>query len=235
MLERLDVAARYMMGARYCGFCGWLRSRHHLEHRIIEDIWHEESLLRTLDINSAEVSFKELQQAIVAYPDRIDHMHHRRFEQLIADVFRNNGYSVELTRSTRDGGRDLIVLRKDSNEEAIVEVKRHRRRVGVELVRQLRGVQLRDGVPHAALVAARGFTSDAHVEASSPRPAALGFNLSLLDALDLLRSLDLLREPAQSISALNRHREAYRAWIVGQQSEMAVRRDQGSWREYLPD
>jgi hypothetical protein len=213
LLARVDVAARYLVEAQVCGFCGWSHGEHQFERRTIKDSWQTESLLRALAVNSAELCLDELQRALLVKPELIDHVHHRRFEQFVADAFRVAGYSVELTRSTKDGGRDLIVMRQDDEHEAIVEVKRHRAKVGVGLVRELRGVQLRDGVSHAVLVAARGFTSGALTEAQSVRPKELGFTMTLVDALDFLRSLDLLREPAQTISALDRDRTAYRAWL----------------------
>jgi hypothetical protein len=212
-VARSLLAATYISDAIYCGFCGWFRVDHDFETRRIRDRHQTESILRALSVDSAELCLDELKRAIVARPDLIDSVHHRRFEEIIADAFRNVGYSVELTRPTKDGGRDLVVLRHDDDHEAIVEIKRYRGKVGVDLVRQLRGVQLRDGVAHAILVAARGFTADAHAEAGHPRPAELGFTMSLVDALDLLRSLDLLHEPAMSVAAVDRDRSAYRDWI----------------------
>lgn len=207
------MASRYRMTALCCGFCGWFRAKHHFERRAIENKWNTESLLRSLNVNSAELCIAELQQALLAEPGLIDHVHHRRFERVIGDAFSTAGYSVELTRSTKDGGRDLIVLRQDDEHEAIVEIKRHKAKVGVDLVRQLRGVQVRDGAPHAILVAARGFTAGAHGEAQSAHAAELGFTMSLIDALDFLRSLNLLNEPARSVSALQRDRAIYRQWL----------------------
>ncbi|HET9162873.1 MAG TPA: restriction endonuclease [Solirubrobacterales bacterium] len=166
-----------------------------------------------MPVESAELSLGELRTAIAARPERATQLPPRRFEELVGDVFANEGYRVELTQSTRDGGRDLIVLRESDEIEAIVEVKRHKKRVGVDLVRQLRGVQIRDNVPYAILVATMGFSKDAQAEAAAGAPEALGFTLDLYDIDELMRAMDTLAEPVESPAAIERSRERYRAWL----------------------
>ncbi|MCP3854036.1 MAG: restriction endonuclease [Actinomycetia bacterium] len=161
--------------------------------------------------DSAELAIRELRQALVVRPDLINFVDPTRFEHVIASIFRDVGYTVEVTRRTQDGGKDLVIL-QDGHTHAIVEVKRHRQRVGVELVRQLLGVQLRDGERRAILVASNGFTSGAIREAGSKGPRSLGFELELISALDILRAAELLEEPAMSISAIERSRQDYRHW-----------------------
>ena len=68
----------------------------------------------------------------------------REFEELIAELLEQKGYSTELTKQTRDGGYDLIAL-KDDNGFALkylVECKKHRkdRTVGIGIVRSFSDV-----------------------------------------------------------------------------------------------
>jgi len=42
------------------------------------------------------------------YPERMYDMNPRKFEELIAAIFKDFGFDVELTKATRDGGRDII-------------------------------------------------------------------------------------------------------------------------------
>jgi restriction system protein len=69
----------------------------------------------------------------------------RQFEELIAALFRNHGFEVELTAQTQDGGYDIVAASHSrlSSEVALIEVKHFapHRPVGVGLVRALYGVK----------------------------------------------------------------------------------------------
>jgi restriction system protein len=68
----------------------------------------------------------------------------RKFEELVADMFRNQGYEVTLTPSSNDGGMDVIAVRRDGigTVMIVVECKRYAEdnKVGVEIARGLYGV-----------------------------------------------------------------------------------------------
>lgn len=68
----------------------------------------------------------------------------RKFEELVAELFRDLGYYVELTKQTRDGGMDLRAFRREpfGTILTLVECKRYApdRKVGVGVVRSLHGV-----------------------------------------------------------------------------------------------
>ena len=50
----------------------------------------------------------------------IPYKHSRILEEMIAEIFSGLGYDVELTKRTRDGGKDIIALRKrDGKNEKI--------------------------------------------------------------------------------------------------------------------
>src|SRR5438874_3653029 len=69
----------------------------------------------------------------------------REFEEIIAEIFHQKGFHVELTRQTADGGRDIIAIHNKLNirSKYIIECKRYapERKVSVELVRSLLGVK----------------------------------------------------------------------------------------------
>lgn len=49
----------------------------------------------------------------------------RQFEELIAELFVGFGYEVELTRRTRDGGKDIVAIkRREVNTKYLIECKR---------------------------------------------------------------------------------------------------------------
>lgn len=79
------------------------------------------------------------------HPEELYKLHPRRFEELVAELFSEFGYDVELTQRTRDGGSDIIAVRKsDISVKCLVECKRYARdrRVSVGTVRALHGVTL---------------------------------------------------------------------------------------------
>ncbi len=51
----------------------------------------------------------------------------RKFEELAAEIFRSHGFDVELTAQTRDGGYDIIAIKRNdpTSFRVLVEAKRH--------------------------------------------------------------------------------------------------------------
>jgi len=94
----------------------------------------------------------------------------RIFEELIATVFSKHGFQVELTKKTRDGGRDIIAIRSDLGIKSkyIIECKRYASHhpVRVDLVRGLYGVQVQEGANKSVLATTSYFTPDAKEFAS---------------------------------------------------------------------
>jgi restriction system protein len=92
----------------------------------------------------------------------------QQFEQVIADAFRRHGYRVqEVGRQGRaDGGVDLVLTR--DGRTTVVQAKHWRRDViGVQLVRELFGVQQQMRAFGAAFVTTSRYTTDARAFASS--------------------------------------------------------------------
>lgn len=89
----------------------------------------------------------------------------RRFEELIADLFSRQGFEVQLTKRTRDGGRDIIAFlhRFNITTKYLVECKRYapERRVGIEIVHRLFGVKIAEAANKAILATTSGFTKPA--------------------------------------------------------------------------
>lgn len=89
----------------------------------------------------------------------------RKFEELIAHIFSLHGFSVQLTKQTRDGGRDIIAIRSDLGirSKYIIECKRYapNNPVTVELVRALYGVQMQEGANKSVLATTSRFTPSA--------------------------------------------------------------------------
>ena len=98
---------------------------------------------RTLEV--LEPPWNEICRYLSKHPDFLHMMDPRAFEKLVAEFFRSHGWNVELTARTRDGGYDIIAVRRSipTNIKVLVEAKRFKpdRPVGINLVRALYGVR----------------------------------------------------------------------------------------------
>jgi hypothetical protein len=78
-------------------------------------------------------------------PELLDKLAPRQFEELIAELFRDQGWEVELTARTRDGGYDIIGVKRvfPTSFRVLVEAKRYRpdKPVKVGIVRSLYGLK----------------------------------------------------------------------------------------------
>jgi restriction system protein len=103
----------------------------------------------------------------------------QQFEEVIADAFRRHGYRVREGRGRGDGGVDVILER--DGQVTVVQAKHWRRdRVGVQLVRELYGVQRAMWARHSMFVAMGNYT------AAGTQFAAAG-GMTLVDGEELLR------------------------------------------------
>jgi restriction system protein len=105
----------------------------------------------------------------------------KRFEDLLGEAYRRQGYQVEETLGGgADGGVDLV-LRKESRT-FLVQCKRWKQTVPVQTVRELYGVLIDRGATGAKLVATTNFTSDA-VAFATGKPIELVGSAALLELI----------------------------------------------------
>ncbi len=98
------------------------------------------------------------------HPEDMRTMDRRLFEKLVAEMFRGFGYDVELTQQTRDGGRDIIAIRRhEVNTKYLIECKRPDPGgyVGIRPVRELYGVKCDEMATKAILATTAYFSPDA--------------------------------------------------------------------------
>jgi restriction endonuclease len=123
-------------------------------------------------------------EALAQNPDLMHEVHPRRFEELVAELFKRMGCAVVLTPPSRDGGRDVLAVRRDDvgTMLTLVECKRFRpdRKVGVGLVRSLYGVVMSDRASHGVVATTSSFTRGAKDYQQN-----LQYHLSLRDFNDL--------------------------------------------------
>jgi Restriction endonuclease len=117
----------------------------------------------------------------------------RRFEEVVAELLVRQGYEVELTPYSRDGGRDLLAARRDELGSFLffVECKKYAsaRPVGVEIVRQLYGVVAQAKATAGLVVTTSHFTKGAEDFRSQIR-----HQMDLKDFTALVRWLNRYRK-----------------------------------------
>lgn len=210
----------------HCFLCGWYTCSSYRHARHVNSTWtgsglefvqivydeaeHLRSTLRCFELSSDEVALDELGSHIRRLPEVLNHLWWRRFEQLVADVFKNYGNNVILTKASCDNGADLILLDGAGKvPHAIVECKRFRsdRKVQVDLVRKLAGAAIDWDVRKAYLVTSSDFSQGARNAASRFR--SRGYEFDLVAAADLLQLLQVYNAKLPRLDALsNSDREA---------------------------
>jgi DNA-binding transcriptional MerR regulator len=127
------------------------------------------SLLSKLQKSSSIITVSdEVSSKLVEYfnthPEELKVMNRRKFEELIAELFRGFGYQVELTKQTRDGGRDIIAIKSEKvSVKYLIECKRPEpgNYVSIAPVRELYGVKTHEGATKAILATTTRFSPDA--------------------------------------------------------------------------
>jgi hypothetical protein len=203
----------------HCSFCGWGMSFRGEDDD--GETWFsfrsERTIKKILDINSCELYIEELGLYVKNNFDKIGNLTPRKFEILVADIFKNVGYRVQLTKQTRDGGFDMV-LSEDSGKQILVEAKRYKNGnvVGVGIVRQLLGVELLKKTGYAKIVTSSTFSNPAKKEAKIHNDARGETLIELLDATDLLKMLEVYNSNLSLVDILKfreKERKNKRWWF----------------------
>lgn len=104
-------------------------------------------------------------QKIKLRPNDIYNLTSRQFEEMVAELMINRGYQVDLTKATRDGGKDLIIANHTDigNFLYYVECKKYapNNPIGVNLVRELAGTISADRVTAGIMITSSYYSPDA--------------------------------------------------------------------------
>jgi len=97
----------------------------------IKEDFEEDKLIELID------STKIILNDIYYNNDLIDIVDPREFEKIIAELLHFRGYEVQLTKRTRDGGYDVLALRKIGGIpfKILAECKRHKKTIGIDIIR----------------------------------------------------------------------------------------------------
>lgn len=119
--------------------------------------------IRSHTIFVVENSMKEIAKA----PYKMYELTPRQFEEVVAELYQKCGYTVELTKQTRDGGKDIYLAHKNDLGSFLylVQCKKYSKdhSVGVSVLREVYGVQTSEPQkPSGSIIATTShFTKDA--------------------------------------------------------------------------
>jgi restriction system protein len=138
--------------------------------------------------NDIKVINKSLLDQIATNPEILYQLTSREFEEAVCELFERRGYRVKLTKQTRDGGKDIIILNHSLLGDLVfyAECKKYAktRPVGVGLVRELYGTVAADRITAGILVTSSYFTEDAWAFRGKVKT-----QMNLLDYSDLIREI----------------------------------------------
>jgi restriction endonuclease Mrr len=121
---------------------------------------HQKSVM-----NVIETASKELAKLICYEPGKLQDLEWRDLERMLALVFDGIGYAVQLTRSAKDGGKDLIVefIATSQKHSYYIEVKHwvSGQKVGNKIVQEFLSVVVRDQKQGGILISTSGFSGSA--------------------------------------------------------------------------
>ncbi|OOE36996.1 endonuclease [Salinivibrio kushneri] len=159
---------------------------------------HLREIYSAEDLFHLHESISELISALKQSQYLLDEVTTRQFEEIVAEVFRSKGFEVDLTKRTRDGGKDIIAVHTDGigiKNKYFVECKRYAEsnKISVDVVRTLYGVMnTMDGPNKAIIVTTSTFTDDARKFVK--QEARSSWDLALVDRIQLLDWLDGYKE-----------------------------------------
>ena len=125
-------------------------------------------------INSDENKAKGLQKFVdgllISYfqthLDKLNLIEPRKFEEFVASVLRSEGFEVELTPTTGDGGFDILAVQTSAvtgQHTYLIDCKRYakHRKIGIEWIRHLIGVLQLNNATKGMIVTTTSFSRDA--------------------------------------------------------------------------
>ncbi len=119
--------------------------------------------------DSAIITLSPINDKVLKYlsenPEALYQLKGREFEYVMAEIYNKLGYKVEVTKASRDGGKDIIIRKPEILGDFIyyVECKKYaaNRHVGVGIVKELDSVINMDKINGGIIATTSYFTKDA--------------------------------------------------------------------------
>jgi restriction system protein len=196
--ENEDISQIKTRGSQHerihaCPVCGWWKAErvqdidnfvHHFHYYTLHGA---AASLRDLDLSDVSIPIKEVRSYLAANYEKRGTVHPRLFEETVADVFRDHGYSAEVTAYSGDDGIDVILSR--GREKIGVQVKRYKNDIEVEQIRSLAGALVLNGLTQGLFVTTSGFQSGG--DRTTDQFRTRGYQIELYDAEKFYEALHI--------------------------------------------
>lgn len=136
----------------------------------IEELYEDENEIEEPQQNIIITDInEEVKKYFKRNPEKLYDLSPRKFEELVASILEDMGLDVQLTNATRDGGTDIIASIRNALTSVLilVECKRYlpENKVGVDIIRNVIGVNTLRNPAKSIIVTTSTFTKDALKEA----------------------------------------------------------------------
>jgi len=162
------------------------------------------SVLQDLALSDIDAPLQEVRRYLMRKFEARTSMHPRLFELTVASVFGDFGYRAVATAYSNDGGID-VVLEDGSGKRIGVQVKRQRRAVEVEQIRAFLGALTLGDFTSGVFLSSSQFRRGAI--GAARRSAQCGMPIELVDAnrfFDMLDFAQLINTPTPEDCGINR-------------------------------
>lgn len=190
-----------------CFKCGWwVAVDRALLPAVRWQIWElvlvSHSVLAELDLSDIQTPLTEVRRYLARRYESRKTMHPRLFEQTVASVFADHGYSTQLTAYSNDGGID-VVLCGTQGERVGVQVKRQAAAVEAEQIRAFLGALVLGGYKRGVYVSTSRFRHGARKAALAAGKSAVPIELIDADSFfDLLGAAQLNGSPEDVVESI---------------------------------
>ena len=145
---------------------------------------YTQAILKTTGVSDKAIPTDELGRYLSKHPDHVYYIHDKKMEELVAAILREHqNCEVKHVGKSHDRGVDLLLVQ--SEEITPIQIKRRTqpgKAEGVQVVRELMGVMLREGYKNAMVVTtADRFSPDAHRDVSDLLMSGRADKFELLD------------------------------------------------------
>lgn len=167
-----------------CPACGWWVVTHYVGYNIGYEGFtganRAAGILRTLDLTDISIPTGDLARYLLGHYDDRFWLHPKKYEDIVAGVFSDFGFEVNVTSYSKDDGIDVFVFDNDQGETVGVQVKRYRGKIGAQQIRSFAGAMLLHGLTTGIYVTTSRFTKCA--QQTSHRYREVGTAIELWDA-----------------------------------------------------
>src|SRR5205085_12492787 len=166
-LGRLDPAyfesenspRKLIAQASVCLYCGWWTAFrvHHGHHPKTAELFecYEGAIgsLKEFDLFDVSAPLSEVRKYLQAKKEQVFDMHPKLFEDIVGSVFKDFGWSIQVTAYSGDDGLDVI-LSGSGGRTVGVQVKRHKRsrKIEAEQIRAFAGALILNGLTEGVFV-----------------------------------------------------------------------------------